>query len=329
MIIRSDWTKKEVAEIYNLPVLDLVFKAAEVHRNFQRNNEVQVCTLLSIKTGSCPEDCKYCAQSAHYKTNLKVEKLIQVKEAVEAACEAKENGATRFCMGAAWREVRDNKDFDAVLEMVKQVNELGLEVCCTLGMLSEEQAIKLKDAGLHAYNHNLDTSEDYYKEIISTRTYEDRLNTLKNVRKAGITVCCGGILGMGETSQDRIDLLQTLATLTPHPESVPVNNLVPIKGTPLGDVTPVEPLELVRVIATARILMPKSFIRLAAGRKELSKEAQTLCFLSGANSIFSGEKLLTTPNADQDSDTELFKELGLKILTPSKAKIDSFITDQL
>jgi len=311
MNLRFDWKREEIAELFAEPLLGLVYKAASVHREFHDPSEVQVCTLLSVKTGGCSEDCKYCSQSVHNKSGLKAHKLLSNEEVLEKASEAKQNGATRFCMGAAWREARDNKDFDRVLDMVRDVNGLGLEVCCTLGMLTEEQAKKLKAAGLYAYNHNLDTSESFYGEIISTRTYKDRLDTLRNARNAGITLCCGGIIGLGESESDRIDLLHTLSTLNPHPESVPINSLVPVKGTPLENNRPVEALELVRMVACARILMPKSMVRLSAGRLELSKEAQALCFLAGANSIFSGDKLLTTPNPDVDSDTQMFAELGL------------------
>jgi len=310
--IRYDWTKSEVTELYNLPLLELVYRAAGVHREYHDPSEVQVCTLLSIKTGGCSEDCKYCSQSVHNDTGLQAHKLLDHEVVTANARQAKANGATRFCMGAAWREVRDNKDFDKVLGMVREVNDLGLEVCCTLGMLTEDQAKKLKDAGLYAYNHNLDTSESYYKEIISTRTYQDRLATLKNVRSAGLTVCCGGIIGMGESKQDRIDLLQTLCTMEVHPESVPINALVGIEGTPLEGKDPIDPLEFVRTIATARILMPRSMVRLSAGRLEMSRETQALCFLAGANSIFGGDKLLTTANPEVDADQAMFKDLGLR-----------------
>ncbi len=314
--IRHDWTKEEIAEIYNLPLLDLVFKAASVHREFHDTSEIQVCSLLSIKTGGCPEDCGYCPQSAHYETGVKVEPLLAFDDVVEKAAAAKEAGATRFCMGAAWREVRDNRDFDRVLKIVGAVNDLGLEVCATLGMLTEEQARKLKEAGLYAYNHNVDTSEGYYKSIITTRSYQDRLDTIKNTRKADITVCSGGIIGMGESDDDRMEMLMTLANLDPHPESVPINALVPVEGTPLQGRPPVDGLEFARMIATARILMPKSMVRLSAGRLQLSREAQAFCFLAGANSIFAGDKLLTTPNPDVGDDRELFAALGLR---PRKA----------
>ncbi len=314
--VRSDWSKKEISEIYNTPLLDLIYRASTVHRHYHKPNEVQVCTLLSIKTGRCPEDCSYCPQSAHYETEIKEHPLLMKEQVMEAAKRAKTAGSTRFCMGAAWREVKDNKDFDAVLEMVRGVAGMGLEVCCTLGMLSEEQAVKLKEAGVYAYNHNLDTSADFYKEIITTRTYADRLNTLKNVRNAGMTICCGGIIGLGESENDRIELLHTLATFEQHPESVPINALVSIQGTPLEEKTPIDTWSFVRMIATARALMPKSMVRLSAGRLELSKEAQALCFLAGANSVFSGEKLLTTPNPTADEDNLMFKLFGLHARAP-------------
>jgi biotin synthase len=310
--IRNNWTRKEISEIYNSPVLDLIYRAATVHRQFNDPQEVQVCTLLSVKTGGCPEDCSYCPQAARYHTDVKVHKLLPTKEVLDAAQRAKDSGSTRFCMGAAWREVRDNKDFDRVLDMVKGVNRMGMEVCCTLGMLTEEQAIKLKDAGLYAYNHNLDTSEEHYSEIISTRTYDDRLNTIENVRKAKISVCSGGIIGLGEREEDRIGMLHTLATLPEHPESVPVNALVPVEGTPLEDQERVSVWEMVRMIATARIIMPKAMVRLSAGRVRMTVEEQALCFMAGANSIFAGDKLLTTPNPEVDSDHQMFQVLNLK-----------------
>lgn len=323
-MIKNDWTRDEVKEIYELPFLDLVYRSASVHRENHVPSEVQVCTLLSIKTGGCAEDCGYCPQSAHHKTGLKSQKLMNKDEVVTAASAAKEAGSTRFCMGAAWREIKDNKDFDSVLDMVRDVSGMGLEVCCTLGMLNESQALKLKEAGLYAYNHNLDTSEGFYDKIITTRTYEDRLNTLKNVRKANLTICCGGILGMGESEEDRVDLLHTLATMTPHPESVPINSLVPVSGTPLEKAEAIDPLAVVRMIATARILMPKSMVRLSAGRLEMSKETQALAFLAGANSIFAGDKLLTTPNPDVDTDKAMFTELGL---TPRVSYKDEMIAN--
>jgi biotin synthase len=310
--IRNDWTREEISAIFNLPVLDLIYKAATVHREFHDPNEVQVCTLLSVKTGGCQEDCAYCPQAARYSTDVEVHKLMEVKEVVDKAVEAKENGSTRFCMGAAWREVRNNRDFDKVLEMVKGVNSLGLEVCCTLGMLTPEQAQKLKDAGLYAYNHNLDTSEEFYSDIISTRTYDDRLNTLENVRQAKISVCSGGIIGMGEGEEDRIGMLLTLSTLPEHPESVPVNALVPVAGTPLEDQEKVSIWEMIRMIATARIIMPKAMVRLSAGRVRMTMEEQALCFMAGANSIFAGDKLLTTPNPGVVQDQEMFQVLQLR-----------------
>lgn len=311
-MIRNDWTKEEISAIYHKPILDLIYQAATIHRQYHEPNEVQVCTLLSIKTGGCPEDCAYCPQAARYHTDIKVEKLLDVQTVLQKALEAKEAGSTRFCMGAAWREVRNNRDFDKVLEMVKGVAQMGLEVCCTLGMLTEEQALKLKEAGLYAYNHNLDTSEEFYDEIISTRTYQDRLNTIANANKAKISVCSGGIIGMGESVEDRIGMLYTLATLPQHPESVPVNALVPVAGTPLENQPKVSVWEMVRMIATARILMPKAMVRLSAGRVRMSVEEQALCFLAGANSIFAGDKLLTTPNPDYVSDQEMFQVLNLK-----------------
>ena len=311
-MIRHDWSIEEIRNIYNTPLLDLIFRAASVHREYNETGEVQVCTLLSIKTGGCPEDCAYCPQAARYNTGVNVQALMQKKEVLEYAAKAKAAGSTRFCMGAAWREVRDNKDFDRVLEMVKGVNELGMEVCCTLGMLNEDQAKKLADAGLHAYNHNLDTSAEYYNEIITTRTYNDRLSTLDNVRKAGVTVCCGGIIGLGETHEDRIGMLHTLATMPKHPESVPINALVRVKGTPLENNAKIDTWDMVRMIATARILMPATMVRLSAGRTEMSQAEQALCFMAGANSIFAGDKLLTTPNPSFEEDNLMFELLGLK-----------------
>ena len=316
MEISNNWTKEQVKSIYNTPVLELIFRAATVHREFNDTGEVQVCTLLSIKTGGCPEDCAYCPQAARYSTGINVQALMNTADVINYASKARAAGSTRFCMGAAWREVRDNRDFDRVLEMVKAVNGMGMEVCCTLGMLTEEQAGKLAEAGLYAYNHNLDTSSEYYGEIIHTRTYDDRLQTLDNVRKAGVTVCCGGIIGLGESHDDRINMLHTLATMPEHPESVPINALVPIAGTPLAHNTKVDVWDLVRMIATARILMPKSMVRLSAGRNDLSVAEQALCFMAGANSIFAGDKLLTTPNPSFADDDAMFKLLGL---TPRKA----------
>ncbi|MGD1961801.1 MAG: biotin synthase BioB [Fulvivirga sp.] len=310
--IRNNWTREEISKIYNSPILDLIYKAATVHREHNDPQEVQVCTLLSVKTGGCPEDCAYCPQAARYHTDVKVHKLLPTQEVLGKALEAKEAGSTRFCMGAAWREVRDNKDFDRVLDMVKGVSSMGMEVCCTLGMLTEEQAKKLKDAGLYAYNHNLDTSEEHYDEIISTRTYDDRLDTLEHVRNAEISVCSGGIIGMGEGHDDRIGMLLTLVNLPEHPESVPVNALVPVDGTPLEDQPRVSVWEMIRMIATARIIMPKAMVRLSAGRVRMNMEEQALCFLAGANSIFAGDKLLTTPNPEVVEDKEMFQVLNLK-----------------
>ncbi len=312
MEIRNDWTKEEIAAIYNRPFLELIYDAATIHREFHAMGEVQVCTLLSIKTGGCPEDCAYCPQAARYNTGVDVQALMQTEEVLAYARRAKNAGSTRFCMGAAWREVRDNRDFDRVLEMVKGVNELGMEVCCTMGMLTEEQAKKLSNAGLYAYNHNVDTSEEHYSDIITTRTYDDRLKTLGNVRKAGISVCSGGIIGLGETHDDRIGMLHTLATLPVHPGSVPINALVRVAGTPLQDNPKVDIWDMVRMIATARLIMPSAMVRLSAGRAEMSISDQALCFMAGANSIFSGDKLLTTPNPAFDEDNAMFKLLGLK-----------------
>lgn len=312
MTIRNDWTRTEIAEIYHQPILELIYQAATVHRQHNDPSEVQVCTLLSIKTGGCPEDCAYCPQAARYHTDVKVHKLLDVDFVLDKARRAQETGSTRFCMGAAWREVRDNKDFDKVIDMVKGVNSLGLEVCCTLGMLTEDQAVRLKEAGLYAYNHNLDTSEEFYDDIITTRTYDDRLDTIDNVRKAEISVCSGGIIGLGETEIDRIGMLHTLATMSEHPESVPVNALVPVPGTPLEDQERVTVWEMVRMIATARIIMPRAMVRLSAGRVRMSVEEQALCFMAGANSIFAGDELLTTPNPGVDADKAMFQTLNLK-----------------
>ena len=300
---------KTALDLYNRPLFDLIFEAHKVHRENHDPVDIQRCSLLSIKTGGCPEDCKYCPQSAHYETGLEKEGLSLVDDVRHAAQSAKDQGAQRFCMGAAWRNVRDGKEFDQVLDMVSTVKSLGLEVCVTLGMLNENQAQRLKEAGLYAYNHNLDTSREYYEKIISTRTYDDRLNTLKAVRKAGLTICSGGIIGMGETIEDRCGLLSELASLNPQPESVPINLLIPVEGTPMANSTPVEPLELVRTVAVARILMPKSRVRLSAGRLSLTPEAQVLAFFAGANSIFLGEKLLTRPNPTVDDDEKLLRDI--------------------
>src|ERR1700756_1008138 len=314
--LRYDWTRSEVKAIYRTALPSLVYRAQTVHRQFHPEDRVQTCQLLSIKTGGCPEDCGYCPQSAHYDAGVGRKGLLDPEHVISVAREAAGRGVTRFCMGAAWRQAPEGKEFQKVLEMVRGVSELGLEVCCTLGMLTERQAEELKDAGLSAYNHNLDTSPEFYGSIITTRVYEDRLKTLAAVRKAGLTVCCGGILGMGEREEDRIGLLGELASLEPHPESVPINMLVRVEGTPLAKMPALDPLEMVRAIATARILMPASRVRLAAGRKQLSQEAVTLCFLAGANSIFVGEKLLTTPNPGRDEDEELLHTLGMKPLEP-------------
>ncbi len=311
--LRHNWTLVEIEAIYVAPLPDLLFRAQLVHRARHRADQVQGCMLLSIKTGGCPEDCAYCPQSAHYKTGLDRQALLSVEDALAAAENAKAQGATRFCMGAAWRDIPQGEQFERVLEMVRGVRALGLEACCTLGMLTGEQAQALAEAGLTAYNHNLDTSAEFYGEIISTRTYQDRLTTLDRVRRSGVTVCCGGIIGMGESRQERYRLLRELSTLDPHPESVPVNMLVRVEGTPLAEQRPVDPLELVRMIATARILMPASMVRLSAGRLSLSDEAQALCFLAGANSIFMGDKLLTTPNPEASEDRRLFEKLGMSL----------------
>src|SRR5262245_59493933 len=310
--LRHDWTVDEVRTVYNASLLEILFEAQSVHRRHFEPGEVQLCQLLSIKTGGCPEDCAYCPQSAHYETGVERLDLLSIDHVLKTASDARDHGVTRFCMGAAWRQVSNGPEFDSVLEMVRAVSSLGLEVCCTLGMLSESQAQRLADAGLYAYNHNLDTSAEFYGEIITTRNYEDRLRTLENVRKAGITVCCGGIIGMGESDEDRIGLLHRLATLAPHPESVPINMLVRVAGTPLEEAESLDPLVLVRTIATARILMPQSRVRLSAGRRSISREAVTLCFLAGANSIFVGDKLLTTPNPSRDEDEVLLQDLDLR-----------------
>lgn len=310
-------SRETVEQLFKKPLLDLIFQAATVHRKHHVPDEVQVCTLLSIKTAGCPEDCGYCSQSVHHNAVLKAESLLELEPVLEAARQAKAAGSTRFCMGAAWRNVRDGGNFDRVLEMVRGVKEMGLEVCVTLGMLSPEQARRLQQAGLTAYNHNLDTSESFYPKVISTRTYQDRLDTIGHVRDAGITVCCGGIIGLGESTADRIDLLHTLANLPKPPESVPINALVAVPGTPLENQQRVTSLELVRMIAVARILMPESKVRLSAGRLEMSVEEQALCFLAGANSIFAGERLLTTPNPEWEQDKAMFDALGLRAMLPA------------
>ncbi len=312
-------TLDDVKNLYAKPLLDLVFEAAVIHRAHHDPAEMQLCTLLSIKTGGCTEDCKYCSQSIHNPTSLEKETLLDVETVLAQARRAKDGGSTRFCMGAAWRQPSEGRAFERVLEMVRGVRALGLEACATLGMLSETQAQRLKDAGLTAYNHNLDTSQDFYSQVITTRTYEDRLDTIAAVAKAGIALCCGGILGMGESSHDRIKLLHTLANLTPQPESVPINALVPIEGTPLADAEPFDIFEWIRVIAVARVLMPKAMVRLSAGRLSISREAQALAFLAGANAIFTGDKLLTTPNPESDEDRQLISMLGLKARPPASA----------
>jgi biotin synthase len=308
---RHDWHDEEIALLYDLPFPDLLYLAQHVHRAWHDPLKVQLCTLLSVKTGGCPEDCAYCPQSVRYATGVDAEPLLDLDDVLAAARQARDQGSTRFCMGAAWRRVRDGDEFDRVLDMVRGVRELGLEACCTLGMLSRGQAERLAEAGLTAYNHNLDSGPEFYGRIITTRGYEDRLRTLGHVRAAGITVCCGGILGMGESRQDRIELLGVLARLDPHPESVPINALVRVAGTPLGELPPLDPLDLVRMVAAARIVLPAAKVRLSAGRTEMSAETQALCFLAGANSIFTGEKLLTTPNPGQDHDRALLGRLGL------------------
>jgi biotin synthase len=314
--IRHDWTLAEVRALHDLPLTDLVHRAQGVHREHHRGDAVQLCTLLSIKTGACPEDCAYCPQSSHYDTPVDKERMLSVEEVLGAAREARAAGATRFCMGAAWRDALHGPAFERVLGMIRGIRELGLEACATLGMLDDAQAAALAEAGLTAYNHNLDTSEDFYGEIITTRTYAERLETLARVQQAGISLCCGGIIGLGESIDDRCEMLRTLATLDPHPGSVPVNALVAVEGTPLAERPPVDPLELVRMCATARILMPRSIVRLSAGRSSLSREAQVLCFLAGANSIFYGDRLLTTGNPDEDSDQRLLADAGLTPLGP-------------
>jgi biotin synthase len=303
-----------VRKLYDRPLFELLDEARAIHRAHHPEQEVELCTLLSVKTGGCPEDCKYCTQSSHYETDVGPEKMLDVGEVLAAAKRAKEGGSTRFCMGAAWREVKDGPAFDRVLAMVRGVKELELEACVTLGMVSESQARRLKEAGLDAYNHNLDTSRRHYRSIISTRTYDDRLKTLANVRAAGVTVCSGGIIGMGESVDDRCDMLLTLANLDPQPESVPINALVPMEGTPLGHLPPVDPLDLVRMVAVARILMPRARVRLSAGRTELSREAQLLAMYAGANSIFYGDKLLTTTNPAEDRDRALLRDAGLRVM---------------
>ena len=309
--IRHNWTKEEVLKIYNTPLMNLLHEAASIHRKYHDPNTVQVSTLLSIKTGGCPEDCGYCPQAARYHTDIEGNDLMSVQQVKAQALRAKASGSSRVCMGAAWRNVKDGPEFDQVLEMVRTINKLDMEVCCTLGMVTENQAKRLAEAGLYAYNHNLDTSEEYYKEVISTRGYEDRLQTIDNVRKTNVTVCSGGIIGMGESVEDRAGMLVTLSTLNPQPESVPINALVAVEGTPMEEEKPVEIWEMIRMVATTRIVMPKTQVRLSAGRTAMSPEGQALCFYAGANSIFAGDKLLTTPNPDVNEDMRLFEVLGL------------------
>lgn len=318
----AKWNIKDAMRVFNLPIADLMFEAQSVHRQNFNPNAIQISTLLSIKTGSCPENCSYCPQSAYYKTDIKKEPLMQIKEVLEAAKVAKETGSTRFCMGAAWRGPTD-KNLSLVCEMVKEVKSMGLETCVTLGLLKDHQAKVLKDAGLDFYNHNIDTSPDYYKKIISTRTFENRIKTLEHVRNAGIKICCGGILGMGETNEDRIKMLMVLANLPEPPESVPINQLIRIPGTPLAEVDPVEHIDFVRTVALTRIMIPKCYIRLSAGREHMSEEMQTLCFLAGVNSVFYGEKLLTAKNYSPEKDDRLLSKLGYE-----KMKIDILVEEE-
>lgn len=313
---RHNWTRAEILDIYNKPMMELLYAAATVHRMHHDPNTVQVSTLLSIKTGGCPEDCGYCPQAARYHTDIEKNDLMTVQHVKAQALRAKASGSSRVCMGAAWRNVKDGPEFDQVLEMVRTINKLDMEVCCTLGMVTENQAKRLAEAGLYAYNHNLDTSEDYYKDVISTRAFEDRLETIENVRKSNVTVCSGGIIGMGEALEDRAGMLVALSTLNPQPESVPINALVAVEGTPMEDMDSIPIWDMIRMVATTRIVMPRTQVRLSAGRTEMSQEGQTLCFFAGANSIFAGDKLLTTPNPDVNEDMELFKLLGLE---PQKA----------
>lgn len=320
--IRYDWQDAEIRAIYDTPLLDLIYQAASIHRQYHDSTQIQVCKLISIKTGACPEDCGYCAQSSRYQTEVKPQALLDKQTVVEIAQTAKQKGVSRVCMGAAWREVRDNSQFDQVLEMVKDVTDMGLEVCCTLGMLTADQAKRLEAAGLYAYNHNLDTSSEYYSTIITTRTYSDRLNTIENVRQTNVTVCSGGILGLGESVSDRVSMLQTLSNLNPHPESVPINILSQVEGTPLGNQPDVPIWDVLRMIATARIIMPMSDVRLSAGRARLSQVEQALCFMAGANSVFSSDdnKMLTvtTPCPDYDADGEMLNLLGLEMRPPAQ-----------
>ncbi|MFD1161443.1 biotin synthase BioB [Hwangdonia seohaensis] len=318
---KHNWTKEEILEIYNKPFMELLYEAATIHRKNHDPNVVQVSTLLSIKTGGCSEDCGYCPQAARYHTNVEGNDLMTVKQVKAQALRAKSTGSSRVCMGAAWRNVKDGEEFDQVLEMVRTINKLDMEVCCTLGMITENQAQRLAEAGLYAYNHNLDSSEEYYKEVISTRGYQDRLDTIDNVRKTNVTVCSGGIIGMGENIEDRAGMLVALSTLNPQPESTPINALVAVEGTPLEDQEPVSIWEMIRMVATTRIVMPETQVRLSAGRTQMTREGQAMCFFAGANSIFAGDKLLTTPNPDVNEDMEMFKELGLNPQKPFTKKV--------
>ncbi|GGH64349.1 biotin synthase BioB [Phaeocystidibacter marisrubri] len=329
--MNKTWTRQEIVDLYNTPLLDLVYQAATVHRENNNPNEVQISTLLSVKTGGCPEDCGYCPQSARYSTGVEGEDLMTVPHVKAQALRAKSNGSSRLCMGAAWRNVKDGPEFDQVLDMVRTVNEVGLEVCCTLGMITENQAKRLEEAGLHSYNHNLDSSEEYYKEVISTRDYEDRLETIGNVRKTGINVCSGGIIGMGESIEDRAGMLETYSKMENPPESVPINALVSVEGTPMEEQETISMWDMIRMVATTRIVLPKTQVRLSAGRTEMSKEGQAFCFMAGVSSIFAGDKLLTTPNPDVNEDMELFKILGITPKAPfaDKAQPVSIPKDQM
>lgn len=313
---RHNWTKQEILDIYNKPLMDLLYDAATIHREYHDPNTVQVSTLLSIKTGGCPEDCGYCPQAARYHTDIEGNDLMSVQQVKAQALRAKSSGSSRVCMGAAWRNVKDGPEFDNVLEMVRTINKLDMEVCCTLGMITENQAQRLAEAGLYAYNHNLDTSEDYYKDVISTRAFKDRLDTIENVRKSNVTVCSGGIIGMGEKVEDRAGMLVALSTLDPQPESVPINALVAVEGTPMEEIEPIPIWDMIRMVATTRIVMPQTQVRLSAGRTQMSREGQAMCFFAGANSIFAGDKLLTTPNPDVNEDMAMFKLLGLNPQKP-------------
>ena len=314
------YQKQEIEEIYNLPITTLIYRAQETHHRHQDPSGVQTCALKSIKTGSCPEDCKYCPQSAHYNTFVESERLLDIESILDDARQAAREGASRFCMGAAWKCVPEGEPFEEVLKTTSEVRNLGMEVCCTLGAMTKDQASRLKEAGCTVYNHNLDTSRDFYGEIITTRSYDERLETIQNAREAGLEICSGGILGMGERVSDRLEMLRELANLNPQPESVPINSLVPVEGTPMADNEKVDDIEFVRIIATTRILMPKAMVRLSAGRTEMSDELQTLCFLAGANSIFLGDRLLTTENPQSNEDLALLKKLGLQLLDPEKAR---------